>query len=75
MATEITTEELVDAALAPSSISVDGQSISERPIADLLAAKKEIDRLAALAAANGNGGRVGGWGGAIKERYKYGGLE
>lgn len=75
MATEITVPELVDAALAPSNVAVDGQSVTERPIPELLAAKKEIDRLTALAAANGNGGRVGGWGGAIKERYKYGGIE
>ena len=75
MAIEITVPELVDAALAPSSITVDGQSVSERPISEVLAAKKEIDRLNALAAANGNGGRVGGWGGVIKERYKYGGIE
>lgn len=75
MATEITTEELVELAVAPESVSVDGNSFKERSLTELLAAKKEIDRLTALAAANGNGGRVGGWGGAIKERYKYGGIE
>lgn len=42
MADEITTEEFVELALAPANIAVDGQSVSERPLSELIEAKKEL---------------------------------
>jgi hypothetical protein len=75
LATEITVPEVVELVLAPASTSVDGMTVSEHSPLIVLEVKQKLDRLNALAATNGNGGKVGGWGGAIKERYKYGGIE
>lgn len=49
MADEITTEDIVTAALAPQSLTVDGMTVSERPVADLIAAERHVANKAALA--------------------------
>jgi hypothetical protein len=47
MAEEITTENIVDAALAPQTVIADGVTVNARPIADVIAADKHATKKAA----------------------------
>lgn len=42
MADEITPEQIADAAVKPSSVTVDGVTVTARPIADVLEAAKHL---------------------------------
>lgn len=59
---EITEQQIADLAAAPSNVTTDGLSISERPIDEVIDAKEYLDRKAALTGANANGGSRSGWG-------------
>lgn len=62
MATEITTSELIDAAAAPQSVTVDGQTVSERSVEQLIKADQYASAKTALAGTNSNGGPRSAWG-------------
>jgi len=58
LATEITTEEVIELATAPASIAVDGQSVSERPLRELLDAQATINARTATASGGSAWGKV-----------------
>lgn len=55
-------DEIHELAAAPASISVDGQSVSERSAADFIALEDRAIAKAALAGTNANGGPRSAWG-------------
>jgi len=56
LATELTAEELVELASAPASVSVDGQTVSERSADDVIKLENRAIGKTVLAGANNNGG-------------------
>lgn len=54
----------------PRSATVDGQSVTNHSPLELIEAVRKSQSRDALAGVNQNGGRLGGWGSAIRERFK-----
>ncbi|RTL29382.1 MAG: hypothetical protein EKK55_03635 [Rhodocyclaceae bacterium] len=54
----------------PRSATVDGQTVTNHSPIELMEAVRKAESRDALAGVNSNGGRLGGWGGAIRERVK-----
>lgn len=48
MADEITPSDIVDAALSPQSTTIDGNTVTARPIADLVEAKQQAELASAV---------------------------
>ncbi|MBX3397496.1 MAG: hypothetical protein KF873_02035 [Gemmataceae bacterium] len=72
MADPISTDELAERALAPQSTTTGPITVVERPLDQVIDAAERLKRIAALSGTNANGGRRGGWGAAIKERFQGG---
>jgi len=54
-------DRIEQAAADPAAAAVDGQSVTDRPIGDLIEAQKFLDARAVGRATNENGGPVSGW--------------
>lgn len=54
----------------PRSATVDGQTVTNHSPLELIEAVRKAQGRDALAGTNSNGGRMGGWGGATRERVK-----
>jgi len=70
MATELTTAEIIELASNPQSMTVDGQTVSERSASDIITLDKYSRARTATDSTNLNGGRLGGWGASTRERVK-----
>lgn len=55
MADEITSEDIVDAALAPASVSVDGNTVNARPVAELTEAQNRTASESAVSSRTNRG--------------------
>lgn len=60
---ETPTQTLEDALAEPTSASVDGQSVTSRPIQDLIAGEDKLAAKTIAAGVNANGGPRSGWNG------------
>lgn len=54
----------------PRSATVDGQTATNNSPLEVIEAIRKAESRSALAGVNSNGGRLGGWGGATRERVK-----